>query len=104
MRPAPIPDDEILPGSKRVVIGPPVGHDLTGDIRSVEVCVRRIQSFGGEQIVNGVAVISARCVLDLGDLEKLQAGGSVWVHFYGGQLLPFDVQVLSPGAPELETP
>ena len=34
MRPAPIPDDEILPGSKRVVIGPPVGHDLTGDIRS----------------------------------------------------------------------
>jgi len=97
VRPASIPDDEILPGSKRVVIGPPPGHDLTGDIRAVEVCVRRVESLGG------VPVISARCVLEPGDLEKLRAGASVWVHFYGGQLLPFDVHVLSPGAPELAT-
>jgi hypothetical protein len=97
MRVAPIPDDEILPGGKRVVFGPPPGHDLTGDIRAVEMCVRHVES------LCGVRVMSARCVLEPGDLETLQAGGSVWVHFYGGQLLPFDVNVLSPGGPELET-
>lgn len=95
MRTAPIPDDEMLPGSERIVIGPPAGHELTGDIRAVEVCARRVASLGG------IPVLSARCVLEPGDLETLQAGGSVWVHFYGGQLLPFDVMVLSPGAPEL---
>ncbi|MFD5245031.1 hypothetical protein ACFWIW_10830 [Amycolatopsis sp. NPDC058340] len=97
MRPGPIPDDEILPGSQRIVVGPPPGHELGGDILAAEVCVRRLASFGG------MPVLSTRCVLEPGDLEKLQAGGSVWVHFYGGQLLPFDVNVLSPGAPELAT-
>jgi len=86
MRPAPIPDDEILPGSERIVIGPPPGHDLTGDIRAAEVCARVSESLG-------VPVLSARCILEPGDLEALQAGGAVWVHFYGGQLVPFDVDV-----------
>lgn len=86
MRPAPIPDDEILPGGERVVFGPPPGHDLTGEIRAVEMCVRHVEALN-------TRVISARCVLEPGDLEALQAGGAVWVHFYGGQLLPFDVDV-----------
>lgn len=89
MRPAPIPDAEILPGSRRIVVGPPPGHDLTGDIRAAEVCVHTSEALG-------VPVLSARCVLEPGDLEALQAGGAVWVHFYGGQMLPFDVDVIGP--------
>lgn len=87
MRPAPIPDDQILPGGERLVFGPPPGHEVTGDIRAAEMCVRRVEELGG------VPVISARCILEPGDLEALQAGGAVWVHFYGGQLLPFDVDI-----------
>lgn len=74
-----------------------VRPELVDAIRAAEVCVRHLASYGG------LPVLSTRCVLEPGDLEKLQAGGSVWVHFYGGQLLPFDVNVLSPGAPELAT-
>lgn len=85
MRPAPIPDDQILPDSRRIVIGPPAGHELTGDIRAAEVCARVTEAHG--------PILSARCILEPGDLEALQAGGAVWVHFYGGQLLPFDVDV-----------
>jgi hypothetical protein len=90
VRPAPIPNDEILPGSQRIVVGPPRGHELTGNIRAAEVCMRHVEELGG------VPVLSARCVLEPGDLEALQAGGAVWVHFYGGQLLPFDVEVRPP--------
>jgi hypothetical protein len=92
MRPAPIPDAEILPGTRRIVFGPPPGHDLTGDIRAAEVCMGRSES-------TGLPVLSARCVLEPGDLEALAAGGAVWVHFYGGQLVPFDVDVVPAGNP-----
>lgn len=90
MRPAPIPDNEILPGSTRIVIGPPTGHDLTGAIRPAEVLHYPSES-------TGLPVLSARCVLEPGDLETLAAGGAVWVSFYGGQLLPFDVDVRPAG-------
>jgi hypothetical protein len=90
VRPAPIPDSEIWPGSQRVVFGPPSGHDVTGDIRPVEV----LRWFSDTA---DVPVLSARCVPDAGDLERLAAGGAVWVSFYGGQLLPFDVDVVAPG-------
>lgn len=92
MRPAPIPDGEILPGTRRVVYGPPAGYDFTGQIRPAEVCLGQSES-------TGMAVLSARCVLDPGDLEALAAGGAVWVHFYGGQLVPFDVDVVPPADP-----
>jgi hypothetical protein len=90
VRPAPIPDNEIWPGSRRVVIGPPAGHDPTGDIRPVEVLAWRSDTTGGP-------VLSARCVPDAGDLDRLAAGGAVWVSFYGGQLLPFDIDVAERG-------
>lgn len=90
MRPAPIPDNEIWPGSTRVVFGPPAGHDVTGDIRPAEV----LRWFSDTA---GVPVLSARCVPDAGDLDRLAGGGAVWVSFYGGQLLPFDVDVAERG-------
>jgi hypothetical protein len=90
MRPASIPDTEIWPGSQRVVFGPPAGHDVTGDIRPVEV----LRWFSDTA---GVPVLSARCVPDAGDLDRLAAGGAVWVSFYGGQLVPFDVDVAERG-------
>jgi hypothetical protein len=44
----------------------------------------------------GIPRISACCVLEDGDLEKLQVGGTVWVSFYGAQLVPFNVDVVDP--------
>lgn len=86
MRPAPIPDGEIWEGARRVVIGPP-GNDLDSGVAAVEVLVD--QSSIGPRM-------SARCVLEEGDLDVLAAGGTVWVSFYGGQLMPFSVDVQPP--------
>jgi hypothetical protein len=83
VRPAPIPDDvaERTPGV-RFVIGPP-GNDLDCGIPPVEAMIERLPS--------GVA-LSARCVLEDGDLDKLAAGGAVWVTFLG-KMVPFAVTV-----------
>lgn len=86
MRPAPIPDGEIWDGAQRIVIGPP-GNDLDSDVAAVEVLLD--QSTIGPRM-------SARCVLEDDDLEHLTAGGTVWVSFYGGQLMPFSVDVQPP--------
>lgn len=84
MRPVPIPDDVVWPGAQRVVMNPPDG-DLTGPIRAVEAVADISPS-------TGVPVLSVRCALEPGDLEKLAAGGHVWVSFYGG-MPPFSVDV-----------
>lgn len=89
MRPAPIPDGEIWDGAQRIVIGPP-GNDLHSGIAAVEVLV--------DQAASGPRV-SARCVLEDGDLDSLAAGGTVWVSFYGQQIMPFSVDVLPPSGP-----
>lgn len=86
MRPAPIPDGEIWDGARRLVIGPP-GNDLDSGVAAVEVLVDRA-SIGPR--------ISARCVLEPGDLDALTAGGTVWISFYGAQLMPFSVDVMPP--------
>lgn len=86
MRPAPIPDAEIWEGARRIVVGPP-GNDLDSDVAAVEVLLDQA-SIGPR--------MSARCVLEDGDLDALTAGGTVWVSFYGGQLLPFSVDVQPP--------
>lgn len=86
MRPAPIPDGEVWDGARRLVIGPP-GNDLDSGIAAVEVLV--------DQAAVGPR-ISARCVLEPGDLDALTGGGTVWVSFYGQQLMPFSVDVLPP--------
>lgn len=89
MRPAAIPDEAIWEGARRMVIAPPDGDLTRTDIAPVEVLVDRGPDTGTPRI-------SARCVLEDGDLEKLQAGGTVWVSFYGNQLVPFCVDVVGP--------
>lgn len=89
MRPAAIPDEAIWEGARRMVIAPPDGDLTSTDIAPVEVLVDRGQD-------TGIPRISTRCVLEEGDLEKLQAGGTVWISFYGTQLMPFSVDVVGP--------
>lgn len=84
MRPAPIPDDQIVPGTVRRVVGAPDG-DLTGSIRPVEACV-------GRMVDSGVLVYHVRCIPEGDDLAKLAAGGTVWVTFLE-HMVPFDIQV-----------
>ena len=88
MRPVPIPDELVEPGSVRRVFSAPNG-DLTDDqIRPAEALIRR----GPDD----AAVISCMLELEEGDLERLLAGGRVWVTMLGG-LVPFDVTVQAEG-------
>lgn len=89
MRPAPIPDEAIWEGARRMVIAPPGGDLTSTDIAPVEVLIDQSQD-------TGIPRISARCVLEDGDLAKLSAGGTIWVSFYGAQLMPFSVDVVGP--------
>lgn len=91
MRPTPIPVDEVWDGATRLVFGPP-GGDLDSGIAPVEVLADRGLS-------TGLVRLSTRCALETGDLDALAAGGTVWVTFYGGQLLPFSVDVQPPTVP-----
>lgn len=87
MRPAPIPTEAVWPGGRRVVIAPPDGDLTSTVIAPVEAVVDQGQD-------TGIPRISVRCVLEDGDLEKLADGGTVWIAFYGGQLVPFCVDVV----------
>jgi hypothetical protein len=89
MRPAPIPDDAIWPGAKRIVLSAPNGDLTDPDIAPVELLADVPPSIGGVRY-------SARCMLEPGDLEKLADGGHVWVSFYGG-VPPFCVDVTDKG-------
>jgi len=89
VRVTPIPDGEIWAGASRIVMGPPAGNDPTGEIRACEMVA---------ELHRGRPAYSARCVLEDGDLETLQAGGVVWLTFYGA-VAPFSVTV-APVAPE----
>ena|SRR5437868_2756259 len=94
MRPAPIPDTEVWPGARRLVVSPPDG-DLTNlDIAPVEALADRSPS-------TGALNLSVRCVLEEGDLEQLQAGGEVWLTFWG-HMVPFATTVVGPTAPRPE--
>lgn len=93
MRVTTIPDNEIWAGATRIVMGPPEGHDPTGEIRALEMLA---------EIVMGHRAYSARCVLEDGDLETLAAGGVVWLTFYGG-VAPFSITV-APAAGTATTP
>lgn len=87
MRPSTIPDSEVWEGAERITMGPPAGHDITGDIRAVEMLARLDDQ--------GRPVFSARIVLEEGDLEHLAGGGVFWVSFWG-QVVPFDVAIVEP--------
>jgi hypothetical protein len=85
VRPTTIPDDEIMEGHRRIVMGPPLGHDVTGDIRAVEM------------LAGPEGVFRARIALEEGDLERLAAGEPFWVSFWGG-VIPFDVSMTEAAA------
>ena len=82
MRPTPIPADE-LPDLPKVVIGPPIGDDVTGDIRSVEAAI--------ETRPGVVPIFRFRIVLDDGDLERLQAGEPFWLSLFTRQIPPWAI-------------
>jgi hypothetical protein len=94
VRPTPIPDAEIWPGAVRLVLAAPSG-DLTGDGSSVdqaaavEILVDRGQNTGAPRCC-------VRFELESGDLEKLTAGGTVWLSVYG-RLPVFCMDVKGPG-------
>lgn len=94
MLPTPIPDQEIWPGAVRLVVGAP-GGSLTGDGSSVdqatavEVLVDRGQNTGAPRCC-------VRFELEPGDLDKLAAGGTVWLSVYG-PLPVFCMDVKAPG-------
>jgi len=86
VRPTPIPDAEVWAGAERRVIAAP-GGDLTDpEIAPVEALVDRSPTTGA---VN----LSVRLVLEEGDLEKLAAGGTIWLTFWG-HMVPWAVSVV----------
>lgn len=87
MRIAPIPDSAVWEGGVRKVIGPPQGHDATGDVRPLEAVVD-VSTLG--------PCYSIMCVLEPGDLERLTAGEPVWLTMFGG-VAPISVAVGEPG-------
>lgn len=89
MRPAPIPDEAVWEGARRVVFTAPDGDLTSTEIAPVEVLVDQ----GGE---TGICRVNVRCVLEPGDIEKLAAGGTVWLSIYGHQLPPFSLDVVGP--------
>lgn len=88
MRPTPIPDDAVWEGGRRVVFSAPDGDLLNPTIAPVEAIIDRAG--------DGTPRVCVRCTLEPGDLEKLAAGGHVWVAFYGAGLVPFNVDVKGP--------
>lgn len=84
MRATPIPDSEIWPGAVRKVYAA-AGR---GDIAPCEALVDRAPKSGH---VN----ISVRCELEAGELEQLQAGGVVWLTFWGA-MVPWAAVVAAP--------
>lgn len=84
MRPTTIPDAEIFDGHRRIVMGPPRGHDVTGDIRPLEM------------LAGPDGVYRARIVLEDGDLDRLVAGEPFWISFWG-HVVPFDIAMTEVG-------
>lgn len=85
--PTPIPDDEIWEGHERIVVGPPPGHDLTGDIRSIEALVSRSEL--GTRF-------STRWVVTPEEAERLKNGEPLWVTQWSSRMVPFDVAMMEP--------
>lgn len=88
MRPTPIPDAEVWEGATRKVFAAP-GGDLTDtQVAPVEALVDQSPATGG-------MTASVRCVLEDDDLANLQAGGTVWLTFWGG-MIPWAATVVAP--------
>lgn len=89
MRPAPIPDEAIWEGARRVVFTAPDGDLTNPDIAPVEVLTDQVGD-------TGQCRVNVRCVLEEGDLDKLAAGGTVWLSIHGHHLHPFSLDVVGP--------
>lgn len=85
MRPTIIPEQLIPEGYERLVIAAPGGDLLDPDIAPVEAVV-------GPSGVRDARQVSLRFQLEPGDLERLIAGGQVWVTVLG-QLPPIAMRV-----------
>lgn len=88
MRPIPIPPAAVWAGAKRTVVSAPNG-DLTDDT------IRPVEAIDEMSPKLGVRILTVMCALDPGDLEKLAAGGTVLISFYGA-MVPFEVNVCEP--------
>jgi hypothetical protein len=88
VRPTPIPDSEVWEGAQRHVFAAPDGDLTNPHIAPVEALVDRSPT-------TGALNISVRVVLEDGDLEKLQAGGVVWLTFWGA-MVPWVLTVAGP--------
>lgn len=86
MKPTEIPDDEIWAGAKRVRVE---GHGE--EIPGVDAIVDQTRT----GVLDGAARFNIRIGLEDGDLEKLAAGGVVWLSFYGN-VLPFSMEAVGP--------
>lgn len=86
MNPTSIPDEEIFEGHKRIVIGPPPGHDPTGDIRSIEALVANTPGMG--------TCFRTRWVPTEREVERLAAGEPIWVTQWTPRMVVFDVAML----------
>lgn len=88
MRPTPIPDREIWQGAIRRVIMPPDGDLTNPRIAPIEALIDRSP-------LTGAVNLSVRYELEDGDLDKLGAGGTVWLTFWG-VIVPFATTVVGP--------
>lgn len=85
MRAVPIEDDEPWGECTRLVIGPPVGHDITGDIRPVEAL---------KELGRSGTMLHCKVKLEEGDIEKLQENGGVfWITQLSPVMVPWDVWI-----------
>jgi hypothetical protein len=95
MRPTPIPDHEVWDGAHRRVIAPPNGDLTDPHVAPVEALLDRSPT-------TGALNLSVRCALEPGDLEKLQAGGTVWITFWG-HMVPWSTTVVAPVVADQDT-
>lgn len=86
MRPIPIPDNEVWPGTQRIIMEPPDGDLLNDTIRPVEMLFDPTAE-------DGIGRLHTMFVLEEGDLEILQRGGRIWLSFMGIAIAPFSMMV-----------
>lgn len=81
-----IPDDEIFEGHRRIVVGPPPGHDVTGDIRAVEALV-------AYEPVSHCNVFRTRWRPTPREIERIVAGEPIWVSQFTPRMVVFSVEM-----------
>ena len=91
MRPTPIPDDEIVPGTVRLTIAPPGGDFFDPDVSPIEALLER-----GEGRVNRYWV---RLIPEGDDLARLNRGDPLWFTVISHQMPVFSVDFVVKSVP-----